>query len=189
VFDEFIKTPILVSLERGRPIIKTAKSPILNNVLATMVKENENENKIVFSLRGNILKNKILDESKLTFNKGDEEYLQINEREYMLLNNIAANMVGTVMAIWYLIDWLDGMPVEVNYEDYVPSCKTCALNAENAKKYRYLFDARVKIYIEGNFECLLRNKAFGKKEGCGTYYIRDTYPDLGELREVIQDHL
>lgn len=186
VFEEFVEQPILLGLERGRPIIRMSNAPILNNLVAVAVKKLKGNNRIEFTIQGSIFENRIVGEDKLD---KTTSFIQINEKEYLLLNNLTANRVGTVMALWYIVDWLNGMNVEVNYEDYIPSCATCTMKVENLNKYMRLFDLRVRTLIDRSEGCICHQKEFETGDGCNKYYIRNTYPDLGEVGDVIKDLL
>jgi len=184
VFSEYIGIPILEALQRGRPIIKTGKTTVLNNMIAINIQKRKDENKITFTLLGSIYKNKIIPIREITKNV---DYLQINDSMAMMLENITANRVGTVFAAWYVIDWLNGMPIEVNYDDYIISCANCAMNHENLVKYYRLYDLAVRNYIEEHEGCACSQKEFKKGDGCDKFFIRNTYPDLGEISEIIKD--
>lgn len=187
VFSEFIKYPILRSLELGLPIIKIARAPILNKIIDVSVVENEEANVIKFQLRGKLLKNKILSRDEIDMDNDANFYLQMNSGNYLVLENIPANSVGTVLSMMFLIDWLDGMPVDVEYDEYIPTCANCVFNKECMVKYIHLLDALNVAFINDKEGCILGEKAFGEKKPCENYYVRDTYPDLGEIRDVLAD--
>lgn len=187
VFMEFIRYPILRSLELGLPIISIARVSILNNVLDVSVVENEEKNIIKFQLRGSMLKNKIIPRDDVDLNDDSNFYLQMNSGDYLVLENIPANTVGPVLSMLFLLEWLDGMPIEVEYDDYIPTCANCVFNKERIDKYIHLLDALSSAFVSDKEGCILGEKSFGKDEICSRYYVRDTYPDLGEVRDVIRD--
>ena len=185
VFDEFVGYPILLALQRGRPLIRTGKTTILNNMIAINIQKHKKENKITYTLLGSIFKNKIVSMKEV---KKNLDFLQINQEYAMILENITANRIGTVLAAWYVIEWLNGMPVEVDYDDYIPSCANCAMNHENLKAYYKLYDLNVRNFIEEREgQCICGQNEFKKGDGCNKFFIRNTHPDLGEISEIIKD--
>ena len=186
VFEEFVRHPILSAIERGRPLIKTGKTAIISNTINVNIVRKKKEHKIEFMLLGSIFRNKLLSNSDI---KKREDTLKINDKQSLRLDNITADRVGTVLAIWYVIEWLDGLPVEVTYADYIPKCANCVLNSENIKKYYKLYDLAVRNYVESQEGCICNQPEFEEGDGCEKLFIRNTYPDLGEVGKIIKDFL
>jgi hypothetical protein len=180
VFSEYIEEPILMRSHAGQSFIMIGNSPLIDKMMNYSIEEDFDNNKILFSITSQLIKNKIVDS---VARENNVIHMKLPDGTMLKLKNATDRSIPQIFYILTLLDILDGMIVEVDINDYYPNCKNCALRMGNLQAYLKLADSLLQDSVREKTGCVLNFQCYDVEKKiveCGSF-IRNKNPDIEEL--------
>jgi hypothetical protein len=179
VFDEYINNPILRTMNNGFSLIPVGDSPLITNTASSEV--TRHKKKIEYKLLSQLFKNRFVPAEEIGKDK-KVLYMELHDGTAVRLKNASTKTIGQIMYLLVISQILDGMVIEVDVNEYIPSCENCVFKCENFKLYRGVLEEEARSFFIERIDCII-NLDF---KDC-KFFIRNTNPDLADMETVLRD--